>query len=439
MNEKAIKKLRRKFTILALLSFVAVMLFMSITIYITNVVTTSRQVENTLNFLTSDSRIAQDALGGLMTMDEAQPAEDIPEENSGFMDGIFGALRDMFNTNAKSRSEVMYSLRYFTVIYLNDEPIEVLHLNEMDESEAIGIAEYVRAEAGDEKSGKVGNYAYKIKTVGNSSALVLMNIENELANVRRVGNITLTLSIFGSLLALIVVRILSKIAIQPEIRNAENQKKFITNASHELKTPLAVIRANTELEMMMHGEDEWNRSTMNQVDRMTGLIQNLVMIAKADEKANKEDMSQTDISEVVSGTADTFLPVATQSGKNLTKDIPAGITMLAHESHIRQLTSLLIDNAIKYCDDGGTINVALAQKGKGVKLTVSNHYAEGENVDYSRFFDRFFRQDESHNIDKGGYGIGLSIADSLVRQYKGKIDVSWKDGVISFVCVLKGV
>ena len=135
MNEKAIKKLRRKFTILALLSFVAVMLFMSITIYITNVVTTSRQVENTLNFLTSDSRIAQDALGGLMTMDEAQPAEDIPEENSGFMDGIFGALRDMFNTNAKSRSEVMYSLRYFTVIYLNDEPIEVLHLNEMDESE----------------------------------------------------------------------------------------------------------------------------------------------------------------------------------------------------------------------------------------------------------------------------------------------------------------
>ena len=439
MNEKAIKKLRRKFTILALLSFVAVMLFMSITIYITNVVTTSRQVENTLIFLTSDSRIAQDALGGLMTMDEAQPTEDIPEERNGFLDGIFGALRDMFNTNAKSRSEVMYSLRYFTVIYLNDEPIEVLHLNEMDESDAIAIAEFVKSEAGDAQSGKVGNYAFKTKTAGNSSALVLMNIENELANVRRVGNITLTLSIFGSLLALIVVRILSKIAIRPEIRNAENQKKFITNASHELKTPLAVIRANTELEMMMHGEDEWNRSTMNQVDRMTGLIQNLVMIAKADEKANKEDMSQTDVSECVSGTADTFLPVATQSGKNLTKDIPEGITMLAHESHIRQLTSLLVDNAIKYCDDGGTIDVALAQKGKGVKLTVSNHYAEGENVDYSRFFDRFYRQDESHNIDKGGYGIGLSIADSLVRQYKGKIDVSWKDGMISFVCVLKGV
>ena len=163
MNEKAIKTLRRKFTILAFLSFVAVMIFMSFTIYITNVVTTSRQVENTLNFLTSDSRIAQDALGGLMTMDEAQPAEDIPEENSGFMDGIFGALRDMFNTNAKSRSEVMYSLRYFTVIYLNDEPIEVLHLNEMDESEAIGIAEYVRAEATPRKAERWGITPIKSK------------------------------------------------------------------------------------------------------------------------------------------------------------------------------------------------------------------------------------------------------------------------------------
>ena len=437
MNEKAIKKLRRKFTILALLSFVAVMLFMSITIYITNVVTTSRQVENTLIFLTSDSRIAQDALGGLMTMDEAQPAEDIPEENSGFMDGIFGALRDMFNTNAKSRSEVMYSLRYFTVIYLNDEPIEVLHLNEMDESEAIGIAEYVRAEAGDEKSGKVGNYAYKIKTVGNSSALVLMNIENELANVRRVGNITLTLSIFGSLLALIVVRILSKIAIQPEIRNAENQKKFITNASHELKTPLAVIRANTELEMMMHGEDEWNQSTMNQVDRMTGLISNLVLIAKADEKANKEGRSDIDVSDAVTKAADAFIPVAKQNGKTLTKEIPADIRMVASESQIQQLVTLFVDNAIKYCDDGGEIKVTLNQKGKGVKIAVSNNYADGKNVDYTRFLDRFYREDQSHNIDKGGFGIGLSIADSIVNQYRGKLDVAYQNGVIEFSAVLK--
>ena len=252
------------------------------------------------------------------------------------------------------------------------------------------------------------------------------------------GNIALFLTVFGSILAFVIIRIFSNFAIRPEIRNAENQKKFITNASHELKTPLAVIRANTELEMMMHGEDEWNRSTMNQVDRMTGLIQNLVMIARADEKANKEDMAETDVSKVVSDTADTFLPVATQSGKSMRKEISEGVTMLTNEAHIRQLVSLLVDNAIKYCDDGGEIGVLLSQKGKGVRIEISNSYAEGGSQDYSRFFDRFYRQDESHNIDKGGYGIGLSIADSLVRRYKGKIDVSWKDGVISFVCVLKG-
>ena len=112
--------------------------------------------------------------------------------------------------------------------------------------------------------------------------------------------------------------------------------------------------------------------------------------------------------------------------------------MTANKGQLSQLMSLLLDNAIKYCDDGGTVKISLSQKGKGIKLNVSNSYAAGENQDYSRFFDRFYRDDKSHNIDKGGYGIGLSIADGIVKQYRGKIDVSWKDGVIDFSCHLKG-
>lgn len=114
--------------------------------------------------------------------------------------------------------------------------------------------------------------------------------------------------------------------------------------------------------------------------------------------------------------------------------------MMANESQIRQLSSLLIDNAIKYCDDGGTIRVTLTQKGRSpVRLDVSNNYAKGGDVDYARFFERFYRQDKSHNIEKGGYGIGLSIAQAIVEQYKGSsIDAAWKDGIITFTCLLKG-
>ena len=430
MNEKAIKKLRHKFILIAFISFMLVMATMSITIFTANLISTTRQVYNTLNFLAEGGSEQVVLFNDFSTEDEAPP------DDGSFLSGFYNAMQDMFNTNAKSNEEIMFSLRYFAVVFKEGEEPEVFHLFEMNEEEAVHRAQLVLAE--NREFGVEDNLAHIIKTKKDTTVVLFMNVETERANVRRVGNIALFLTVFSSILAFVIIRIFSNFAIRPEIRNAENQKKFITNASHELKTPLAVIRANTELEMMMHGEDEWNRSTMNQVDRMTGLIQNLVMIARADEKANKEDMAETDVSKVVSDTADTFLPVATQSGKSMRKEISEGVTMLTNEAHIRQLVSLLVDNAIKYCDDGGEIGVLLSQKGKGVRIEISNSYAEGGSQDYSRFFDRFYRQDESHNIDKGGYGIGLSIADSLVRRYKGKIDVSWKDGVISFVCVLKG-
>jgi signal transduction histidine kinase len=230
----------------------------------------------------------------------------------------------------------------------------------------------------------------------------------------------------------------------------EQQKQFITNASHELKTPLAVIKANTEMQEMMDGESEWSQSTLRQVDRMTGLIGNLVQIARAQEMTDGE-LAPTDIAAAVSETADSFAPVAASDGKKLEKESPDSLVTKCSDSSMRQLTSLLIDNAIKYCDDGGTIKVELTRSRRGAVLTVSNDYAEGANVDYTRFFERFYRQDEAHTIlagtvagssegssgertGKSGYGIGLSIAESLVKSMKGSIDVSWDKGRILFTC-----
>lgn len=140
---------------------------------------------------------------------------------------------------------------------------------------------------------------------------------------------------------------------------------------------------------------------------------------------------------MVSETADTFKAVAETDGKTLKKEIPDGISLTGIESELRQLCTLLIDNAIKYCDENGQILVKLERRSRAARLVVSNSYAAGAGVNYSRFFDRFYRQDQSHNVDKGGYGIGLSIADSLVQKYHGTIDASWKDGVIRFTCILK--
>ncbi len=163
------------------------------------------------------------------------------------------------------------------------------------------------------------------------------------------------------------------------------------------------------------------------------------MITKTKEKSDKNAFSDVDISDIASETLKEFTAMATGEDKSIINDIDEGLIVKSEESTIRQLIMILIDNAIKYCDDNGTVTVSLKPMKKGkkqVKLTVSNNYAEGENTDYKKFFDRFYREDESHNIDTAGYGIGLSIAQNICEQNDGDICVEWNDGVISFICEL---
>lgn len=432
MNESSIKKLRRKFILTALISFVAVMLLMSTLIYIGNIYSTTRQVVKTLNYL-----LENDGEVNFSENDKskAQNFQKTQNEDSNFFEDL---IEDMFNTGIDS-ADFIHSVRYFSSEYnIDKNEINIIanHVAVVDENDASEISVNVLQTGS--SIGYYNGYAYKMELRGNKIILVCVGISAQLANVKRIGNISLVILFAGSILAYIFVRIFSWNMIKPEIRAAEQQKQFITNASHELKTPLAVIRANTELEMMMHGDDEWNQSTMNQVDRMTGLIKELVMAAKAEESKDKKSLSEVDFSAVANSVADDFVPVAAQNGKTLERNIAENIKMRANDNQLRQLVTLLVDNAIKYCDDGGKIGVELSAKGKTVLLSVTNNYAQGKDVDYSKFFERFYRKDESHNIDKGGYGIGLSIADGIVRKYRGSINAAWSDGVIRFDCKLKG-
>jgi signal transduction histidine kinase len=256
----------------------------------------------------------------------------------------------------------------------------------------------------------------------------------------RINNRLLQLAFYlmmvGVLISFLLLKKISGRVVRAEVRNIELQNSFMTNASHELKTPLAVIRANTEVLEMTQGENEWTSSTMRQVDRMDGLIKNLVMITKAQEQDTKENRKDVDVSAVAEETAGNFKALAMQEEKELSLEITKGIHMKAMEGQIRQLVSILLDNAIKYCDEKGKITVSLKKKGRQIHLDVSNSYAAGEGVDCLRFFDRFYREDESHNVERGGYGIGLSIAESIVRGYNGSIEASFYRGIITFSCRL---
>ena len=253
----------------------------------------------------------------------------------------------------------------------------------------------------------------------------------------------LDMSIIVSLVSLfifwLVVVSLSRRAVEPSIRALQTQKRFITNASHELKTPVSIISADAEVLEAMGGENEWTRSIINQSKRLNDLISALVSLTKAGEN-EKFQLTDVDLTHIATKAAQDFTPVIEQAGKTLHTHIEDGIHAQAEQRCLTEVLNILLDNATKYCDDGGMIDIAVTPRQGirgGVMLCVSNDYKDGAGKDYSKFFERFYRADESHNSGKQGFGIGLAMAQELVTRMNGTMDASWHDGRISFTVGLR--
>jgi signal transduction histidine kinase len=187
----------------------------------------------------------------------------------------------------------------------------------------------------------------------------------------------------------------------------------------------------------MGGKSKWTESTTRQTRRMTDLIEDLVVLTRLDEM-KESDMSDVNLSETVRDISEPFRSPAENRGLTFSSDIPDGIHVKGDKRSLGQVTSILLDNAVKYCDDKGSVSVKLSagSRGKGANIIVSNTYAEGKDLDTSRFFERFYREDESHNSEKAGFGIGLSMAREITERMKGKIKVTYAGDMIYFTVEL---
>ena len=252
----------------------------------------------------------------------------------------------------------------------------------------------------------------------------------------------LRISIFFGITALIVFALvlilLSGKAIKPIVETYNKQKEFITNAGHELKTPLSIISANTEMEEMLGDNSEWNQSTKEQVVRLQNLINRLIAIARTREQQDLT-LSRIDFSQVVETCAHSFKSVMEKDHLDYQVDVTPDLFVNAEQHSLTEVVNILIDNAAKYCDANGKVIVSLQKSrlGKTAVLKVANTFANGKRVNYRRFFDRFYRGDQSHNSQKKGYGIGLAMTADIVQLFGGKISVHWKDGMIYFNINLK--
>lgn len=412
MSAKEIRKLRFKFIRIAMISFSLVAVFVVFLINFLNYIVTEREISWTLTQLTNHQE----------AVDEKDTSSDrLPDAPS-----AWEVFFPYYNSNA------------FYILTYDEDGNELSYAagrsnKYSDDSIRKKADEIVENGSG---KGRSGLYYYQFGTdEDGDTMLVILDCSETVFARMRLMYTSIAVGIAALVATLILVFYLSKKMIEPEIEMSKKQMQFLTDVSHELKTPLAVIRSNAEMEEIINGENEWTQSTIRQVDRMNGLIKSLVMVTKLREQEDEHEISDIDISAVVRDTAKEFQPMAETSGKGFGMNIEDGLVMTAEESKIRQLLMILLDNAVKYCDEGGNIAVSLEGRRRGrIRLEVSNDYAEGSSMECERFFDRFYREDESHNIDSGGYGIGLNIAESICEQSRGSIRSEWNEGRIRFIC-----
>ncbi len=337
--------------------------------------------------------------------------------------------------------EALYSLRFFSAVVNQDGNVLELdrgHVSVISDGDArkyVNRALQRQSEEGflyDEKS----TFAYQKTDLGYGNTLcVLLDCTRQLHSMRQFMLVAVYIGLCSMLLLLLLLSIFSKHAVAPIVKNMEKQKMFITNAGHELKTPLAIISANTEVMEMMEGKNEWTESTMQQIQRMSELISHLITLSKMQER-DEVTLTNVSFTEVVEKVSAEFRVLAEKNNLQYETRIAKDRYVKADPAGLRELVSILVDNAVKYCTEGGQVLITLEQKMHSSVLTVSNTYPEQAGVDYSKFFDRFYRADESHNSEKKGFGIGLSMAQHFAELFKGKIAVHYKNGMLNFTVTI---
>lgn len=278
---------------------------------------------------------------------------------------------------------------------------------------------------------------YEVVDDGLYTVVIVIDVSADLALMQSVFRISVVTVICSLVFVFIFSYYLSKWAIQPVKTAFENQRRFISDASHELKTPLTVISANADVLESEIGENKWLENIKSQSEVMSSLVYDLLDLAKMDETKEQLIFSEFDLSNVVLSKSLEFECTAFESGKTFEQNITENIRYKGNEDSIRHLVSILIDNAIKHSDENGIVRVALTKSGNKNIFQVYNTGNGIKNSEKDKIFNRFYRSDESRSKVTGGYGLGLSIAKSIVDAHKGTISVDGEENKwISFTVVL---
>ena len=415
-----IKKLRLRFIISALLSILFVLSATIAAINVSNYMKTEKESGRILNMITEHEHKDMQARMGIYT-------------SGGSYGGPGGRPRENDTRNSE---------HYFEVVFSNDGRIgfyDYSHIFTIEDEEAQNLA--IEVFNGEKTQGKYGNLRYKKETIVDTTSFATLEFTyvsfvdmSERMNSfgEFVKNSLIISSVSFTVIAALII-ISSHIVFKTSEESYRKQKAFITNASHELKTPLTIINTDVEILKMDHGENEWTDSISDQVRRLTSMTNQLVTLSRLDEDSmSNYPFTTLPLTAIAKESINAFAATFEKNGFKFTSNIDEDLTIKGNRYLINELFYIFMDNALKYAKPNGEINVSVKKNKNRVEINFDNDI-EDDEVDVNQLFERFYRS--PHSNKKEGSGIGLSIAKEIVDLHKAKISTSIKDNKIYFIVI----
>lgn len=454
-----IRQLRNRFIRITMLSVSVVMLILTLIVNAANFISTNSDLENLLDMICENR--------GSIPVDQFipdakpdKPAESVDSSNPGatsttppaLPDNIADSspansqsdpasqdnnsdIKDKIDTNdtnpptqpwkfkAHMNPETPYSTRFFSLLFDQDGNViqkDLAHIAAITDDD---IAEYISvALKHGEGYGYYSDYKYRVILQDNQEYMVVfLDCYQEIHAIRVLALCSFAAMVICIGLVYILVVIFSKRAIDPVVRSQKQQKQFITDASHELKTPITVIATSLKVLEMEIGKQKWIDKARSQTEKLRELVNSLVTLSRMDEEDSPLKFEHFSISDALQETVDSFADYAESNGHALKVNITTDLDFYGDEYAIRQLASILLDNAVKYAATGSDITFSLVKNKKHILLKTSNACQDLDEDALRHLFDRFYRPDQSRSHETGGFGIGLSIARSIAEGHKGTI------------------
>lgn len=327
----------------------------------------------------------------------------------------------------KENDKMIPNINIDGVYYIEIEGSNIIQNSDIAKDKTIG--EYaIKASKKDKQTGIIGKYIYKVKKIrGNTKSVMLMENEEAILHVRKILISSAVISILSLIMLYIIAKKISRFIVKPVEETFEKQKQFISDASHQLKTPLAVIEANADVLANEVGNNKWMIYIQNEIESMNKLINELLLLTKIENIDNMKEYKQFDISKEIEIICSMFESMAYEKNIKLSSNIQKEIMMNGNKEDVEHIVSTLLDNAIKHTQPEKEVIVELAKEKNEIIMQIKNMGQPIPEEEREKIFERFYRIDKSRNRKEKRYGLGLAIAKSTVQKYNGNIEVHYKN------------